>query len=114
MRLPGLRSGRKVMAAWNPRANEVFASVVELPPPERLAYLDAACGGDAGLRAEVEALVAAHDRAGDFLDSPIPVGERDIPTVGPGVSTPLPDAPSVVRTVFTPGLAVAPSPIGLP
>jgi serine/threonine protein kinase len=35
---------------------------------ERLLYLDEACGGDAGLRREVESLLLAHQNAGEFLD----------------------------------------------
>ncbi len=36
----------------------------------RLAYLDGACGTDAGLRRRVEALLMAAERAGDFLEGP--------------------------------------------
>jgi serine/threonine protein kinase/WD40 repeat protein len=36
----------------------------------RAAYLDGACAGDPALRARVGALLAAHDRAGAFLESP--------------------------------------------
>jgi serine/threonine protein kinase/WD40 repeat protein len=39
-------------------------------PAERAAYLDASCAGDARLRAEVERLLKAHERAGDFLQEP--------------------------------------------
>jgi serine/threonine-protein kinase len=39
-------------------------------PAARRAYLDAACGADAELRAKVESLLAAHDRAGGFLETP--------------------------------------------
>ena len=37
-------------------------------PAERAAYLAQACGGDRELRAEVERLLAANERAGDFLE----------------------------------------------
>jgi serine/threonine protein kinase len=37
---------------------------------ERSAYLDEACGGDAGLRRRVEALLASHDKVGNFLERP--------------------------------------------
>jgi len=47
---------------------------------ERSAYLDGACGVDANLRARVDALLSAHDEAGDFLLSP-PV---DVALEGPG------------------------------
>jgi serine/threonine protein kinase len=61
------------MTTWNPRANELFLKALELDSPAlRQEYFDGACAGDAALRAEVEALLAAHARAGDFLESPGP------------------------------------------
>jgi serine/threonine protein kinase len=47
-------------------------------PAERSAYLDVACGRDAGLRQAVESLLGAHDAAGGFLAG-APVG---LPTLG--------------------------------
>ncbi|MEX0676947.1 MAG: protein kinase [Pirellulales bacterium] len=44
----------------------------------RAAYLDQACGDDAPLRERVEALLAAHDDAGSFLELP----KTDRPTEG--------------------------------
>ena len=59
------------MADWNPQANEVFLKALDLrSPEERLAFLDGACAGDAGLRAQVESLLKASDQAGRFLESP--------------------------------------------
>jgi WD40 repeat protein/serine/threonine protein kinase len=50
---------------------QVFLAALELADPaERAAYLDRACGGDAAFRRQVEALLAAHFRSGEFLDSP--------------------------------------------
>ena len=40
--------------------------------PERSAYVDEACGGDAALRQRVEALLASHEQAGSFLRMPVP------------------------------------------
>jgi serine/threonine protein kinase len=54
-------------------------AAVELPPGERGAYLDQACGQGA-LRRQVEALLLAHEQAEDFLEIP-PVG-RDLGRVG--------------------------------
>ncbi len=55
---------------------------------ERSAYLDAACGHDAGLRARVEALLRANDQAGDFLEASLidPAVTLDSPVTveGPG------------------------------
>jgi serine/threonine protein kinase/Flp pilus assembly protein TadD len=49
----------------------VFAQAVEIPSaPERAAFLDRACANNPGLRAEVEALLRAHERSGDLLDLP--------------------------------------------
>src|SRR4051794_14620952 len=59
------------MTTWNPRANDLFLEALELRPAAgRRAFLDRACAGDAALRAEVEALLEASDRAGSFLVSP--------------------------------------------
>src|SRR5215510_12100129 len=69
------------MTTWNPRANDLFLKALELScADERQEYLDRACGGDAALRAEVEALLEASARAGSFLESPaaaLPSPRRD-------------------------------------
>lgn len=52
------------------RINALFDRAVELPAGERAAFLAAACGADPALRAEVERLVDAHERAGGFIQSP--------------------------------------------
>ena len=49
------------------RIKKLFNAAVELAPKERGAFLDANCAGDPGARAEVESLVAAHEREGEFL-----------------------------------------------
>ncbi|UCC97944.1 MAG: protein kinase, partial [Phycisphaerales bacterium] len=49
----------------------VYHAALEKPAgPERTAYLDSACGGNATLRAQVEALLRANEKAGDFLEAP--------------------------------------------
>ena len=52
----------------------IFADALACDSPEsRADHLDRVCGDDAVLRAQVEALLNAHDEAGDFLkgrDSP--------------------------------------------
>ena len=56
-------------------AEEIFHQAIEITDPaQRAAYLDRACRGDQGLRAEVEALLNAHERAGDFLEAPPAAG----------------------------------------
>ncbi len=49
------------------RLKRVLDEALDLPAAERAGYLSAACGGDAGLRREVESLLAAHAEAGSFL-----------------------------------------------
>jgi WD40 repeat protein/tRNA A-37 threonylcarbamoyl transferase component Bud32 len=49
----------------------IFLNALEIEDREqRKAYLDDACRGDDKLRADVEALLAAHEQAGDFLGGP--------------------------------------------
>jgi serine/threonine-protein kinase len=97
------------MASWNPRANEIFASVLELPPAQRQVALDRACGADADLRGQVEQLLAAHAAAGSFLDRPAPGAAPllDEPTTGPDPDLPLPVGGSVVQALAA-SLAVVP------
>jgi serine/threonine protein kinase/WD40 repeat protein len=77
------------MAAWNPRANEIFLTALEIDPPAaRQAHLDAACRGNQELRLRVEALLKAHGDAGGFLEPPID------PKVT-GAFTPMPGASEV-------------------
>jgi len=49
---------------------QVFAEAVERPTAERALFLDAACGDQPVVRAEVESLLAAHHRAERLLDPP--------------------------------------------
>jgi serine/threonine protein kinase/Flp pilus assembly protein TadD len=59
------------MPDWNPEANEIFLNALDCrSPDERLALLDSACRGDSGLRSQVDALLAANDRVGSFLEAP--------------------------------------------
>jgi serine/threonine protein kinase len=48
---------------------ELFGAALELHPEDRKPFLDAACNGDDGLRREVDALLASHSRAGDFIQA---------------------------------------------
>lgn len=50
--------------------HDLFDRAVELPREGRAAFLEEACGEDAALRGEVEALLRAHDSAGQFLAEP--------------------------------------------
>ena len=51
------------------RIKELFHAASELAPAARGAFLDASCAGDAEARAEVESLLAADEREGDFLSA---------------------------------------------
>ena len=83
------------MTTWNPRANELFLKALEMHAPgERQEYLDGACAGDAALRAEVEALLEASARAGNFLEAPV----ADLPSPSGGRGT-------GVRGTKLPGIA---------
>jgi len=48
----------------------LFHSSLEREGVERAAFLDEACAGDEPLRKQVEALLAAHEEAGSFIESP--------------------------------------------
>ncbi|HEX6625558.1 MAG TPA: protein kinase, partial [Pyrinomonadaceae bacterium] len=49
--------------------DEVFDAALELEPEARAGFLSDRCGGNAELRREVEALLAAHDKAGGFIET---------------------------------------------
>ncbi len=49
------------------KLKEVFGDALERTGEVRVAFLAQACGGDAALRAEVEALLASHETPGGFL-----------------------------------------------
>ncbi len=50
--------------------DKILDRVLECEPHERAALLDECCAGDAELRGEVEALLAAHERAPGFIEKP--------------------------------------------
>lgn len=52
------------------REEEIFGDALDLPAPERAAFLDRACAGDAALRARLAALLASHEAADDFMARP--------------------------------------------
>src|SRR5205823_7032581 len=57
--------------AMNERA--IFTDALHKPTAaERRAFLDAACGGNAALREQVEALLREHEQLGSFLEAPAP------------------------------------------
>ncbi|HEX4946561.1 MAG TPA: serine/threonine-protein kinase [Blastocatellia bacterium] len=48
----------------------LFQAVLDVESPVRATYLQEACGDDAELRQEVESLLASHDEAGEFIETP--------------------------------------------
>ncbi len=64
--------------SW-PRVKELFHGALDREPSERAAFLDATCGEEDDVRAEVERLLAAHQRAGGFIErSPVAMAGRVI------------------------------------
>ena len=69
-------SGPGAMDPHWERLNQIFHAALALPAGERPSYLDRACPEDSGLRAEVSELIAAHERAAEFIEAPALVGAR--------------------------------------
>jgi serine/threonine protein kinase len=67
----------------------IFLSALEMPAAQRAGYLDSACAGDRGLRRQVQALLAAHERGGSFLDDPA------VEQIAAARPTPEPDATEI-------------------
>src|SRR5215831_15982097 len=59
------------MSASAAHLKALFSKAIELADPaERARYVEQACGDNAALRAEVESLLRALDKAGSFLEAP--------------------------------------------
>jgi len=58
------------MKAGEPGEEDIFAEVVQLPHEQRANYLDRNCAHDPQLRARIEALLSALDRASPLLREP--------------------------------------------
>src|SRR4029450_5706192 len=67
----------------SPHVKSIFGRALDMQSPaQRASYLDEACQGNAALRAEVEGLIGAVARAGDFLGS-VAVAEEVSGSIGP-------------------------------
>src|SRR5262245_26938929 len=64
-------------------AEALFFAALGRPPADRVAFLDAACAGDADLRACIERMLAAQSHLGGFLDSPPAEAAPDPGQTGP-------------------------------
>jgi WD40 repeat protein/tRNA A-37 threonylcarbamoyl transferase component Bud32 len=64
--------GAKIMATEHfKEAGEVFQNAIEIEDPvKRKQYIEKVCKQDPELREEVEALLKAHEKAGDYLEAP--------------------------------------------
>src|SRR5262245_66530172 len=63
----------------------LFHQALGKPAGERGAFLERACGPDAGLRRRLEALLQAHDNPGSFLGQPAANPGATAPAGPPGV-----------------------------
>jgi predicted ATPase len=59
------------MANLKQSAEQIFGVVLDLPPEQRAAFLDRACGDVPELRRMVDDLLANNDRLGSFLGQPL-------------------------------------------
>jgi hypothetical protein len=89
-----------------PSVEEVFLQAVEKDPADRPAFLDKACP-DSRLRTRVEALLKAHDTAGNFLDGPAvrpaPLVHTEDHHAGDGVCTSAHEPLELLAHWATPG-----------
>jgi WD40 repeat protein/serine/threonine-protein kinase RIO1 len=69
------------------RAIEVFESALDHEPADRDAYLDGVCRGNPELRAEVESLLEADERACGFLEPPEHVASQTASDSDPLIGT---------------------------
>ena len=52
------------------KAKRIFGDAIKFAPDERRRFLDEVCDGDKIVRREVESLLASHDEAESFMESP--------------------------------------------
>jgi serine/threonine protein kinase len=52
------------------KIEELFHAALDCAPEARTAFLDEACRSDVELRRRIDALLSAHDSAGDFIEAP--------------------------------------------
>ena len=71
-------------ASRHQRISEIFDAARNLPPDQRHAYLQRACGNDAGMLAEVRSLLEHHERTGQALEQPLV--QTPPSAVGPGAA----------------------------
>jgi tetratricopeptide (TPR) repeat protein len=75
------------------RVQALLAAASELPAERWPAFLDAECGGDAALRAEVESLLKSHEAAGAFLAAPTAGAAAWTQAIATAAATPVAELP---------------------
>src|SRR5262249_28806825 len=89
--LQGMVLQDAAVASEAPSRDSIFCTGIGIASAEeRAAYIARACGDDPELRRGVEKLVAAHFRAGSFLEAPAPA------LMAPVEGRPLTEGPGVV------------------
>jgi predicted Ser/Thr protein kinase len=83
--------------------NDLFHRALDQPADRRDAWLAESCGADADLRAEVASLLAAHDRAGDFLHQPAASATAALRSDADGTAPPAAIGPYRVERVLGEG-----------
>ena len=66
-----METGRRNMEAESGRLKGLFLAALERPRAERGAFVRASCGEDEALRTQLETMLRAHERASEFLETPI-------------------------------------------
>ncbi|MEE8536601.1 MAG: serine/threonine-protein kinase, partial [Acidobacteriota bacterium] len=67
---------------WH-QIEELYQGALDLAANERPAYLERACGHDTALRQEIDSLLATHDEAPSFLETPLIAWPPDEPLMPP-------------------------------
>ena len=69
--------------------DRLYQAAVDVPEPDRAAFLDKACGQDDNLRRQVEAMLESDAQAGSFLETPalhaaarLLTGQQPVPAAG--------------------------------
>src|SRR5262245_22508297 len=57
-------------AQWK-KLGELFNAAAEMEPQKRAIFLNDACGSDAELRKEIDALLESDDQVGSFIELPV-------------------------------------------
>ena len=64
------------------QVDKLFQAALALDPADRAAFLDHACKSDAALRREIDELLASHDQAASFIESPALEANPSLMTAG--------------------------------